>query len=53
MNASKTDGHALDLSESADSDVVCSDRMLRFIRKLHPPLAQRIRATSGGHNGYG
>lgn len=30
-----------------------SDRMLRFIRKLHPPLAQRIRATSGGHNGYG
>ncbi|KAL3131240.1 hypothetical protein ABBQ38_000537 [Trebouxia sp. C0009 RCD-2024] len=30
-----------------------SDRLLRSLRKMHPPLAQRIRATSGGHNGYG
>lgn len=32
---------------------VCSDKLLRYIRKIHPPLAHRIRATAGGHSGYG
>ncbi|BDA48854.1 PRA1 family protein A1 [Coccomyxa sp. Obi] len=30
-----------------------SDRILRLIRRIHPPLAQRIRAQSGGHAGLG
>ena len=32
---------------------LCSDRILRLIRRIHPPLAQRIRAQSGGHAGLG
>eukprot|EP00884_Botryococcus_braunii_P013790 jgi/Botrbrau1/22411/Bobra.0091s0016.1 len=30
-----------------------SDRVLRLIRKVHPPTAMRIRAASGGHTGLG
>ena len=31
----------------------CSNGVLRLIRRIHPPLAQRIRARSGGHSGLG
>ena len=36
-----------------DGLVICSDRVVRLIRKVHPPLAQRIRAQCGGHAGLG
>ena len=31
----------------------CSDRILRLLRKVHPPTALRLRARSGGHSGLG
>lgn len=30
-----------------------SDKALRLVRKVHPPVAQRIRSLSGGHSGLG
>ncbi|CAL5223586.1 g6122 [Coccomyxa viridis] len=30
-----------------------SDRILRLLRKVHPPTALRLRARSGGHSGLG
>lgn len=32
---------------------LCSDRILRLLRKVHPPTALRLRARSGGHSGLG
>ena len=31
----------------------CSDRLLRLVRRVSPPTAQRLRALAGGYGGLG
>ena len=31
----------------------CSNNVLKLIRRIHVPTAQRLRSISGGHSGLG